>query len=259
LLCICQFYLSDSMKVVIIEDEAPAADRLKKMPTATGRGIEVVAVLDTLAGARAWFGVNGSPDLIFMDIQLSDGLSLDLVRGVGIGCPVIWVTAYDDYWQEAFEYNGIDYLLKPVKRERLEGALGKFGELREFFQRRYQDLLDYKENKFRNKFLVRRGTEFVSIRVEEIAFFYASHKLVCLVRKDGAKFILDLSLAEIENQVDGSAWFRVNRKYLVCSAAIRKVSALAKSKLKVQVAPGVIEDLVVSSENSAAFKKWFGK
>jgi two-component system LytT family response regulator len=247
------------MKVVIIEDEAPAADRLKKMLAATDRGIEVAAVLDTLAGARAWFGVNGTPDLIFMDIQLSDGLSLDLVRGVGIGCPVIFVTAYDDYWQEAFEYNGIDYLLKPVKRERLEGALGKFVELREFFARRYKDLLDYRESEFRNKFLVRRGSEFVSIPVEEIAFFYASHKLVCLVRKDGAKFLLDQSLAEIEKQVDGSVWFRVNRKYLVNSAAIRKVSILAKSKLKVYVAPAVSEELIVSSENSALFKKWFGK
>jgi DNA-binding LytR/AlgR family response regulator len=247
------------MKVVIIEDEAPAADRLKKMLAATDRGIEVAAVLDTLAGARAWFGVNGTPDLIFMDIELSDGLSLDLVRGVGIGCPVIFVTAYDDYWQEAFEYNGIDYLLKPVKRERLEGALGKFGELREFFARRYKDLLDYRESEFRNKFLVRRGSEFVSIPVEEIAFFYASHKLVCLVKKDGAKFLLDQSLAEIEKQVDGSVWFRVNRKYLVNSAAIRKVSILAKSKLKVYVAPAVSEELIVSSENSALFKKWFGK
>jgi DNA-binding LytR/AlgR family response regulator len=253
------------MKVVIIEDEAPAADRLKKMLAATDRGIEVAAVLDTLAGARAWFGTNAglgavsSPDLVFMDIELSDGLSLDLVRAARIGCPVIFVTAYDDYWQQAFEYNGIDYLLKPVKRERLEGALEKFGELREFFGRRYKDLLDYKEIKCRNKFLVRRGTEFVSIAVEEIAFFYASHKLVCLVRKDGAKFILDHSLAEIEKQVDGSAWFRVNRKYLVNSAAIRKVSGLAKSKLKVDVAPAVSEELIVSSENSAAFKKWFGK
>jgi|HubBroStandDraft_1064217.scaffolds.fasta_scaffold27985_4 DNA-binding LytR/AlgR family response regulator len=247
------------MKVVIIEDEAPAAERLKKMLVATGRGIEVVAVLDTLAAARAWFGANGSPDLVFMDIQLSDGLSLDLVRAARIGCPVIWVTAYDEYWQEAFEYNGIDYVLKPVKRERLEAALEKLGELREFFERRYKDLLEYKEDKYKSKFMVRRGVEFVSIPVEEIAFFYASHKLVCLVRKDGAKFILDHSLAEIEKQVDEAAWFRVNRKYLVNFAAIRKVSGLAKSKLKVQVAPEIREELIVSSENSAAFKKWFGK
>jgi two-component system LytT family response regulator len=247
------------MKVVIIEDEAPAAARLKKMLAGTGSDILVVAVLDTLAAARAWMRTNEAPDLIFMDIELSDGLSFDLVKEVRVGCPVIFVTAYDEYWQEAFEYNGIDYLLKPVKRDRLAAALGKFGELKDFFSKRFKDLLDYKENKCKSKFLVRRGVEFVSIRVEEIAFFYASHKLVCLMRKDGAKFILDHSLAEIEKQVDASAWFRVNRKYLVNSAAIRKVSALPKSKLLVEVAPEVKEEMVVSSENSAAFKKWFSK
>jgi len=163
------------MKVVIIEDEAPAAARLKKMLAATavgaagarsvGPGIEVVAVLDTLAGAKAWMGANPAPDLIFMDIELSDGSSLDLIREVRVGCPVIFVTAYDEYWQEAFEYNGIDYLLKPVKRERLEAALGKFGELKEFFSRRYTELLDFRENAYKSKFLVRRGAEFVPIRL----------------------------------------------------------------------------------------------
>jgi two-component system LytT family response regulator len=280
------------MKVVIIEDEAPAAERLKKMLEGVLRGIEVVAVLDTLAGARWWFGANVSPDLIFMDIELSDGLSLDLVRTERIGCPVIYVTAYDEYWQEAFEHNGIDYLLKPIKRDRLERALGKFGELREYFMARYRGLLEdagsggqgmpggpgggvagggggsrvagsggggVAGGGVKEKFLVRKGAEYVSIRVEEIAFFHASHKLVCLVRKDGVKFILDHSLAEIEKQVSGEMFYRVNRKYLVNSAAIRKVSVLPKSKLLVEVAPRAKEELVVSSEGSRAFKKWLGE
>jgi DNA-binding LytR/AlgR family response regulator len=255
------------MKVVIIEDEAPAAERLKKMLEGVLRGIEVVAVLDTLAGARWWFGANVSPDLIFMDIELSDGLSLDLVRTERIGCPVIYVTAYDEYWQEAFEHNGIDYLLKPIKRDRLERALGKFGELREYFMARYRGLLEDAGSGggggagggVKEKFLVRKGAEYVSIRVEEIAFFHASHKLVCLVRKDGVKFILDHSLAEIEKLVSGGMFYRVNRKYLVNSAAIRKVSVLPKSKLLVEVAPEAKEELVVSSEGSRAFKKWLGE
>jgi DNA-binding LytR/AlgR family response regulator len=211
------------MNVVIIEDEAPAAARLKKMLAATASGIEVLAVLDTLAGATAWLRSNPAPDLIFMDIQLSDGLSL----------------------------------LKPVKQERLEAALRKLDEIKEYFMARYMGLVE--KQPIKGKFLVRRGTEFVSIRVEEIAFFYASHKLVCLVRKDGAKFILDQSLAEIEKQVESATWFRLNRKYLMSAAAIRKVSALPKSKLLVEVEPAAKEELVVSSENSAAFKTWFGR
>ena len=244
------------MNVVIIEDEAPAAARLRKMLC----DVEVLAVLDTLVGAKAWLRQNPAPDLIFMDIQLSDGLSLDLVREVRIRCPVIFVTAYDTYWQEAFEYNSIDYLLKPVKRERLEAALGKYRELAAYFSRRYNDLVEYRAGgvRPREKFLVRRGTEFVAIRVDEIAFFYASHKMVCLVRQDGAKFILDQSLAEVENEVAGGMFGRLNRKYLVNRSAIRRVSALPKSKLLVEVEPVVKEDLVVSSENSAAFKTWFG-
>jgi DNA-binding LytR/AlgR family response regulator len=246
------------MKVVIIEDETPAAARLKKMLAATGFDIEVVAILDTLAGASAWMRSNPAPDLIFMDIELGDGLSLDLVREVRIGCPVIFVTAYDEYWQEAFEYNSIDYLLKPVKRERLEAALKKFDELKDYFMTRYRELVENR-GVHKEKFLVRRGLEYVSIRMEEIAFFHASHKLVCLVRKDGAKFILDRSLAEIEKQVDDGRWFRLNRKYLVNAAAIRKVTALPKSKLLVEVEPAVKEELVVSSENSGAFKKWLNR
>lgn len=261
MLSIYQFYLLNSMKVVIIEDEVPAAARLKKMLGATAYGIEVMAVLDTLAGAKAWIRSNPSPDLIFMDIELSDGSSLDLVREVRVGCPVIFVTAYDEYWQEAFGYNGIDYVLKPVKRERLEAALGKYEELKEYFMSRFRGLVDYRGGGggVKEKFLVKRGTEYVSIRVEEIAFFHASHKLVCLVRKDGSKFILDRSLAEIEKEVDQGMFHRVNRKYLVNAAAIRRVSTLAKSKLLVEVEPAVKEELVVSSENSAGFKKWLGR
>ena len=256
------------MHVLIIEDEAPAAARLRKMLSDVDvLSVEVLEVLDTVAGARAWLQQNPAPELIFMDIQLSDGLSLDLMRELKIGCPVIFVTAYDTYWQEAFEYNSIDYLLKPIKRERLEAALEKYRELAAYFSRRYKDLLEYRgaagngrgSTIAREKFLVRRGTEFVGIGVEEIAFFYASHKMVCLMRKDGAKFILDQSLAEVEKEVGVGMFNRLNRKYLVNRSAIRKVSVLPKSKLLIEVEPAVKEELVVSSENSAAFKMWFGR
>jgi len=245
------------MRVVIIEDEAPAAARLQKMLKATAFGIEVLTVLDTLAGAKAWLQANTLPDLIFMDIELSDGLSLDLVREVRVTCPVVFVTAYDEYWQEAFEYNNIDYVLKPVKAERLEAALRKFEEMKEYFMSRYQNMLENRE--YKERFLVRRGTEFVSIRIEEVAYFHASHKMVCLVRRDGAKFILDQSLAEVEKEVGTMAFYRLNRKYLVNAAAIRKVSMLPKSKLLVEVEPAAKDELVVSSDNSAGFKKWWGK
>lgn len=245
------------MKVIIIEDEAPAAARLRKLLAASAVRVEVLEVLDTVAGARAWLGVNPLPDLIFMDIQLGDGLSLELAK---VGCPVIFVTAYDEYWQAAFEYNSIDYLLKPVKPERLEAALQKFDDLSSYFAKRYGELLRYhSDGEQRDRFLVRRGSEFVSIPTAEIAFFYATHKMVCLVRRDGARFILDYSLADIERQVDPAEWYRVNRKYLVHRGAIRRMSLLPKSRVQVELEPAAKEDLIVSSEGSAGFKKWMGK
>jgi two-component system, LytTR family, response regulator len=248
------------MKVIIIEDEAPAAERLKKMLQDTAFTIDIVGVLRTVAGALTWLGANPLPDLIFMDIALSDGLSLDLIKNARIDCPVIFITAYDEYWQEAFEYNSIEYLLKPLKQERLEAALRKFNEMRDYFACRYKDLLAYREpeQKYKDRFLVRRGIEHVPIAAAAIAFFYASHKLTCLVRMDGSKFILDQSLADIAKQLDPAQFYRVNRKYLVSRQAIGKIQSLPKSKLTIEVNPAPKEELMISSENSAGFKKWMG-
>lgn len=255
------------MKVVIIEDEAPAAARLQRMLASSPVDIEVIRVLDTVAGASVWLQANPLPDLMLMDIQLSDGLSLELAK---IGCPVIFITAHDQYWQAAFEYNSIDYLLKPVTQERLDTALQKFGELRSYFAKRYGELEQYHRDTngqiggmlragYRDKFLVRRGSEYVSVAVRDIAFFFASHKMVCMVRRDGAKFILDHSVADIEKQVDPADWYRVNRKYLVHRQAIRRMTVLPKSKLQLILEPAAREELIVSSEGSAGFKKWMGK
>jgi len=248
------------MKVIIIEDEAPAAERLKKMLSQTPYDIEVVQLLSTFSAARAWLGMHPLPDLIFMDIRLSDGLSIDLFKLTRIDCPVVFITAYDEYWREAFEYNSIDYLLKPLKLQRLLATLDKFNELKGYFIHRYRDLLAYHESdvNYKNRFLVRRGIEYVPIKTSEISFFCASNKLVCLVRSDGSKFILDDSLSEIEKKVDPALFYRVNRKYLVSLQAIRKIHSLPKSKLIIEVFPSPNEEVVISQENSSGFKNWIG-
>lgn len=246
------------MKVVIIEDEVPAADKLKKMLQRSSYNIEVIKTLSSINESLSWFKANDLPDLIFMDIELSDGLSLDLIKKANINCPVIFITAYDEYWQQAFEYNSLDYLLKPLKEERLNTALNKFNELRDYFTSRYQGLLSYQKDKekFKDRFLVKRGKEYASIKTDDIAFFYATHKLVCLVDKKGSKFILDSSLSDIEKQLEPASFFRINRKYLVHINAIKKISSLPKSKLLIEVTPSSPDTLVISSENSNEFKKW---
>lgn len=249
------------MKVVIIEDELPAANKLKKMLQVLSFDIEIVKQLTSVQESLSWFQQNPLPDLIFMDIELSDGLSFNLIEKANISCPIIFITAFDEYWQEAFEHNSIDYLLKPLKKERLESALEKFDEIRNYFAARYQNLLDQHSNqkKYKERFLVKRGKEFASIPIGDIAFFYAVHKLVCLVEKNGSKYILDTSLSEIEKQVDAAAFFRANRKYLLHLDSIKRIAALPKSKLLLETSPVAPDEIIVSSENSADFKKWINK
>ena len=249
------------MNVVIVEDEIPAANRLKKMLLASPHNIEIVKVLTSVSDSLTWFGSNKFPDIAFMDIELSDGLSLDLIKDANINCPIIFITAFDEYWQEAFEHNSIDYLLKPLKKEKLDAALNKFNELKDYFTKRYQDLLNYQSlgRKYKERFLVKRGKEYASVETENIAFFYATHKMICLVEKNGSKFILDASLTEIEKQINPEIFFRINRKYLVQRHSIKKIISLPKSKLLIEVVPPVAEELVISSENSSDFKKWISK
>jgi len=249
------------MKVILIEDEKPAAEKLKKAIQKADVSIEIVTVLDTVQSAIHWLRQQPVPDLIFMDIELSDGLCFKILEKISVTCPIIFTTAYDEYWQEAFEHNGIDYLLKPVKQEKLETALKKFDSLKQYFTTNLQQLLQSQQatpGSYKKRFLVKRGIDYVSIKTEEIAYFYAAHKLVCLVDTKGQKFILDQSLADIEKQLDPALFYRVNRKYLIQLNAIKKIKSYPKSKLQLEVEPSINEEIIISQENVAAFKDWMG-
>ena len=250
------------MKVVIIEDEKPAAEKLQKSLEKTAFNPEVIAVIKDVQTAVEWFSANVCPDLVFMDIELTDGNSFTIFEKVTISCPVIFTTAYDDYWQKAFEHNSIDYLLKPIRQEKLDAALSKYDTLKKHFSENFRNLLDAhrepKTGEFKKRFLVKRGSDYVSVKTNDIAYFYATHKLICLVESGGQKFILDQSLSDIEKQLDPSMFYRVNRKFLVNMNAIKKIRSYAKSKLLLEVEPPVNEEVVVSQENVVAFKEWMG-
>lgn len=247
------------MKAIIIEDEKPAADKLKKAIQKADASIEVTAVLNSVQTSVAWLKQYPQPELIFMDIELSDGLSFKIFEKTTISCPVIFTTAYDEYWQEAFEHNSIDYLLKPIKQDKLEAALKKYDALKQYFANNFEKLLQQQPAGYKKRFLVKRGADYISIKTEDIAYFYATHKLVCLVDNTNQKYILDQSLAEIEKQLDPSLFYRINRKYLVQLNAIRKIKSWPKSKLQLEIIPAVNEDIIISQENVAAFKQWMGK
>jgi two-component system, LytTR family, response regulator len=251
------------MDVLIIEDEKPAAEKLRKALEACDPAIQVLNVLGSIQQATAWLSSHPAPAVIFMDIELSDGLSFRIFEKTTINCPVIFTTAYDEYWQEAFEHNSIDYLLKPIKQVKLEAALKKYEKLKQHFSTNYQNLVNWQqksaENGYKKRFLVKRGADYVSIKTEDIAYFYATHKLVCMVDNKGQKFILDQSLSDIETQLDASLFYRVNRKYLLNMSAIKRIKTYPKSKLLLEVEPALQEEIVISQENVTAFKQWMGQ
>ena len=252
------------MKVIIIEDEKPAGEKLVKAIRQTCHPVEIVAMLDSVSAAVHWLQKNDLPDLIFMDIALGDGLSFRIFDSVSITSPVIFCTAYDEYWQEAFEHNSIDYLLKPVKQEKLEAALQKYEKLQKHFTTSYQPLLQWHTaaagSTHRKRFLVRKGADYMSVKTEDIAYFYATHKLVCMVTNQQQKYILDQSLADIEKQLDPALFYRVNRKYLVQMNAIKKIKSFPKSKLLLELEPATSNDkIIISQENVSAFKEWMGQ
>jgi two-component system LytT family response regulator len=252
------------MKCVIIEDEKPAAEKLMSLLALCSQQVYVDVVLGSVKEAIDWLQQHATPELIFMDIELSDGLSFKIFEEINVECPVIFTTAYDEYWQEAFEHNSIDYLLKPVKPEKLEAALKKYQKLKQHFTASYKTLAEWpvtpsQPGGYKKRFLVKRGTDYVSIKAEEVAYFYATHKLVCMVDGTGQKFILDQSLADIETQVDPAVFYRVNRKYLVNMSAIKRIKTYPKSKLLLEIVPQVTEEIIISQENAAAFKQWMGQ
>lgn len=249
------------MRAVIIEDEKPAAEKLMKAIQKADSSIEVAAVLCSVRSAVDWLKQNPMPGLLFMDIELSDGLSFKIFDAVNITSPVIFCTAFDEYWQDAFEHNSIDYLLKPVKEEKLEAALRKYDTLRRHFSADFRQLiLSAKQaaGEYKKRFLVKRGTDYFSVKTDEIAYFYATHKLVCMIDNRNQKFILDQSLSEIEKQLDPSLFYRINRKYLVHLNAIKKIKGFPKSKLQLELEPPVNEDIIISQDNVSAFKEWMG-
>ena len=251
------------MRTIIIEDEKPAIQKLQKALQQCPVKVDIVAVLGSVEDAVNWLNQNQAPELIFMDIELSDGLSFKIFDVVQVHCPVIFTTAYDEYWQEAFEHNSIDYLLKPVRQDKLEAALTKYVKLRQYFAVNYQGLKNWQSQVqnggYKKRFLVKRASDYISLKTEDIAYFYATHKLVCLVDGKGQKFILDQSLSEIENQVDPAIFHRVNRKFLVNMSAIKRIKAYPKSKLLLEIEPPVSEEVIISQENVANFKQWMGQ
>jgi len=250
------------MKILIVEDEIPALENLKMCIAGADSSIQIAGATRSVAETIAWLRDNPSPDLLLMDIQLSDGLCFHIFKEQYVQCPVIFTTAYDKYMVDAFEHNCIDYLLKPIDLNKLTHTLHKYKTLQHYFVNNYSTILDYLNANKKNKsrIVVKKGTEFLSIRLDDVAYFFTEHKLVFLVDRENKKYLCETnSLSDIEDMLDNKTFFRVNRKYIVNADYITKFKSIEKSKISVEISLPVLEELIVSQENASVFKKWISE
>ncbi|MDJ1504560.1 LytTR family DNA-binding domain-containing protein [Xanthocytophaga agilis] len=252
------------MKTLIIEDEYPAAERLEKMIHKADADIQIIGVLDSIAAAGNWFSVNPLPDLIFSDIQLSDGLSFQIFELFSVKAPIIFTTSYDEYAIKAFKVKSIDYLLKPIKQQDLEDALAKFKEMQNVFSPsdyalRIESLLDNLHTsgkKYKNRFLVKQHDQLIPIAQEEIAYFLTANEMVCLIRKDGRQFLVDYTLEELDKLLDPQHFFRLNRQFIASLSSITRIHTYFNGKLKLELKPEASQEVLVSREKAQLFKDW---
>jgi DNA-binding LytR/AlgR family response regulator len=250
------------MKALIVEDEPLAAAQLAAHLTALRPQSEILAVCDTVKATVDWLKNNPPPDLAFFDIQLGDGLSFEVFNNVKFNTPVIFTTAYDQYAIQAFKVNSIDYLLKPVERYKLDNALKKFDRFNQHATTPLSpEILEkivasLKSKNFKERFLVKVGTHLRIIEVKDILYFYSFQKGTFCKSSEGKDYLMDQSLELVEELVDPSGFFRINRKYLVSLNAIEDVIAYSNSRFKLKVKHPVDDNFLVAREKVKTFKKW---
>lgn len=250
------------LKLLIIEDEKPALESLLLKLEALSLELQVVGTTTSISDTVNWFNNNKSPDLILMDIHLTDGLSFGIFDAVTVTVPVIFITAYDEFIIRSFEYNAIDYILKPIEDNRLLEAIKKYYFLQKHFTANYSTIANSLKEKIqkRHRIIIRRGMEYQSIKTDDIACFYTEHKLIFSVDKDAKKYLTETrNLSELIEELEESKFFRVNRKYIVNVNYIKRFLPVEKSKVVVELTIPINEEIVVSQENASEFKKWMNE
>lgn len=252
------------MKVLIVEDEPYAQNELKRLLVKTNRDINVIDCLDSVEDSIEWFRTNNPADLVFLDIQLSDGLSFDIFKEVSIKTPVIFTTAFDEYAMQAFQLNSIDYLLKPVKFEDLVNALDKFSSLSEQFGNKEKGLsLDQVEKllaihkpKYKTRFIAKVGDQIKHIEISDVGYFRAEDNEVMLITKNDNRYIIDYSLEQLTGMLDPVNFFRANRSYIVTLSAIKKISKYFNSRLHLKLDPETEDEVLISRVKVSEFMDW---
>lgn len=261
--------MNQKMDAIIIEDEKPSARRLNRMLDKLN--VRVIKVLHSVEDSINWFQENKHPDIIFLDIQLSDGLSFAIFESVNINSAIIFTTAYDEYALQAFKLNSIDYLLKPIDDEELAAAVEKYSS---FFSDSFGNnaangnLINLKEIKrflenpvqkeYKKRFTVKVGQHLKMVPIEDIECFYSENKATYLYTTEGRNYPVETSLEDLEHQVSPEDYYRVNRKFLVNLKAIKDIVAYNNSRFKLKLHHYREDEIIVARERVKAFKDWLG-
>lgn len=247
------------MKTLIIEDEIAAANNLKRIIKESFPDVEIVAIEQTVVGALNYLNNNKDIDIILSDIQLSDGLSFEIFENIQVDIPIIFTTAFDEYALRAFNVQSIDYLLKPISPVKLQRAFNKYQNLtsKSGIENVSKLISDYSKNAYKQRFLVKFGSQFKSIASNEIAYFY-KEDYIMLVTVEGKEYPLNYTLDEIEKVVKPDTFIRVNRQFIISANCISKIYQHSKSRIKLILNPGE-KELVISNEKTSDFKNWIDR
>ena len=246
------------MEVIIIEDEPLAQAKLEAMLSSLDPAIHIRTKLSSVKESLSWLSQNPVPDLAFVDIQLSDDHSFEIFRKFPIRFPVIFTTAFDKYLLESFEFNSIDYLLKPITEEKLKRSLEKVKTLREhFLQENILRLISGQQPAAVQRIIAKKGTEFVALDLNDVAYFYTEHKIVFARDFTGRQVILDKNLSELETELDTRTFFRINRKFIAHIKAIERFKP-DNGKIRIFLKPEMKEEVHVSKETAREFREWIG-
>jgi DNA-binding LytR/AlgR family response regulator len=248
------------MNLLIIEDEPASAQRLKKLAEELEPGIVLLDILDSISSTIVWLNTHSKPDLILSDIHLADGLSFEIFKQVPISCPVIFTTAYDQYAIQAFKVNGIDYLLKPIKKTELADAFSKFKKMQpgtpQIDLTQLAVLLGKQDKDYLKRLVIRLGQQIKVVEIKDVAYFYIDEKIVFGVTFNKDRYPMDLSLDQLEKQLDPERFFRINRAFIVSLESIETMITYSKARIKIKLKPPCEVESITSTERSAEFRDW---
>jgi two-component system response regulator LytT len=257
-----------TLKVLIIEDEIPAQRLLKETLQEVAITTEVIGCLNSIKSAVAWFQNNEHPDIVLLDIQLSDGLSFDIFKQVNIESLIIFTTAYDEYAIQAFKVNSLDYLLKPIEKDELQTAFEKYNQYNKQYIQEQNSNIDFKElasliksekPNYRKRFLIQSNESFFHLPVEDIALFYSMQGITFAVTFEKREYPVNFSLGNLKDQLQPDNFFKINRQFIVNIDAIKRVHSYFNGKLKLEIKPSHAEDVIIGKDKAASFKRWMDR